>query len=145
MKSTALFTLFCCDVERVMRFYQGICGWNDVPEYSSSIYRVLVQDGVQIGFNGWKAYELLGLSSRTRSEVVGFPVNSMLSFVVSAVEEVDAAARLVVDLGGAVVQGPFPTYYGHWQVVFSDPEGNIGRVTCGALPQGVNAPVVELA
>ena len=145
MSFNPLFTFFCRDVERVMRFYQGICGWKDVPEYSSSIYRVLMRDGVQIGFNGWKAYELLGLADRRRSESDGFPVNSMLSFVVATVEEVDAVARRVAELGGRVVQGPFPTYYGHWQLVFSDPEGNIARVTCGELPSGVSVPTVDLA
>ena len=55
MKFTPLFNIFCRDVERQMRFYQAIVGWRDIPEWSSSIYRVLERDGVQIGFNGWKA------------------------------------------------------------------------------------------
>ncbi|MBS0341618.1 MAG: VOC family protein [Proteobacteria bacterium] len=144
MKFAPLFTFFCRDVELIMRFYQGVCGWTDVPEYSSDIYRVLVRDGVQIGFNGWKAYDLLGLSGRKRQVTQEFPVNSMLSFVVEHPHEVDAAVRRVEEMKGRIVQGPFPTYYGHWQLVFSDPEGNIGRVTCGTLPKGVAIPTVDL-
>ncbi|MCW5663863.1 MAG: VOC family protein [Piscinibacter sp.] len=145
MKFTPLFNIFCRDVERQMRFYQSILGWRDIPEWSSAIYRVLEQDGVQIGFNGWKAYELLGLGDRKRAPRQDFKVSSMLSFIVAQPELVDDGAQRLPALGGRVIQGPFATYYGHWQLVFADPEGNVGRLTCPTLPRGVSAPVVNLA
>jgi predicted enzyme related to lactoylglutathione lyase len=145
MKFSPLFTMFCHDVERQMRFYQAINGWRDIPEWSSSIYRVLERDGVQIGFNGWKAYELLGLADRKRSEAGDFNVTNMLSFVVDSHQAVDEVAKRLPELGGRVVQGPFATYYGHWQVVFTDPENNVGRITSPGLPPGVSLPTVDLS
>jgi len=144
MKFTPLFNIFCRDVERQMRFYQSIVGWRDIPEWSSSIYRVLERDGVQIGFNGWKAFELLGLAGRRRAPRRDFRVSSMLSFVVEEPEAVDEAAGRVPTLGGRVIQGPFATYYGHWQLVFEDPEGNVARITCPKLPRGAEIPIVDL-
>lgn len=145
MKFTPLFTMFCRDVERQMRFYQALVQWRDIPEWSSDIYRVLEKDGVQIGFNGWKAYELLSLGERKRPEQADFPVSSMLSFVVDTHTAVDEIARRLPELGGRIVKGPFPTYYGHWQLVFVDPENNVARITCPTLPAGVAVPQVDLA
>lgn len=143
MKFTPLFNIFCQDVDRMMRFYQAVIGWNDIPEYSSPIYRVLEQEGIQIGFNGLPAYPLLGLQQRQRHGAQKDVVTSMLSFVVESLRTVDEVAGSLEHLGGRVVQGPFATYYGHWQLVFEDPEGNIARVTCPRLPKGVVAPVVN--
>ncbi|WP_198937750.1 VOC family protein [Pelomonas sp. KK5] len=145
MEYTPLFNIFCRDVDRMMRFYRTICGWRDIPEISSPIYRVLERDGVQIGFNGWKAYDLLGLSARQKLEGDDVPVSSMLSFVVTDPALVDKAAALVKSMGCRVIQGPFPTYYGHWQLVFEDPERNIARITCPKLPAGAVIPTVDLS
>jgi len=68
----------------------------------------------------------------------------MLSFVVEEPEAVDEAAGRVPTLGGRVIQGPFATYYGHWQLVFEDPEGNVARITCPKLPRGAEIPIVDL-
>lgn len=140
-----MFNIFCRDVERQMRFYQAIIGWRDVPEWSSPIYRVLERNGVQIGFNDLKAYELLGLAHRKPALGQAFDVTSMLTFIVDDRDVVDQMAKRISSLGGEVVQGPFPTYYGHWQLVFADPEGNVARVSATSLPPGIEAPVVDFA
>lgn len=145
MKITPLFNIFCRDVDRQMRFYQSIIGWRDVPEWSSPIYRVLERDGTQIGFNDFKAYELLGLSDRKPAAGRGSDVTTMLTFMVDDRTVVDEVAKKIPQLGGQLVQGPFPTYYGHWQLVFLDPEGNVARVSATSLPPGVTAPVVDFS
>lgn len=48
--------------------------------------------------------------------------------------DVDVAAAQSVELGGAIVKAPYPTYYGQWQAVLSDPEGHVFRVSCERLP-----------
>lgn len=145
MKITPLFNLFCHDIERQMRFYQEIIGWRDVPEWGSPIYRVLERDGVQIGFNGSQAYDLLGLGRRKPVEGRDADVTSMLTFMVDEWGAVNDVAKKLLKLGGKVVQGPFPTYYGHWQLVFADPEGNIARVSSVSLPPGVEASSISFS
>jgi len=132
-----MFNIFCKDLNRVFNFYQAVSGWNEVPEASSPIYRVLHQDGTQIAFNGLLAYQLLGLSDRQPETEECAPVKTMVTFVVEEPVDVDSLAERAHEHGGSVVQGPFPTYYGHWQVVLQDPEQNILRATCPKLPPGV--------
>ncbi|WP_079436489.1 VOC family protein [Zoogloea sp. LCSB751] len=138
-----MFNIFCQDLDRVFNFYQAISGWKEILEASSPIYRVLHQEGTQIAFNGFRAYELLGLSDRQPESKERAPVSTMVTFVVQEPGDVDALAARVSGFGGSVVQGPFPTYYGHWQVVLQDPERNILRATCPKLPHGVEPSKVN--
>jgi len=68
-------------------------------------------------------------------------IGSLLTFVIADHER--DIARQVVDLGGAIVKPPFASYYGHWQVVFQDPEGNIARISAASFPSDAITP--ELA
>lgn len=138
-----MFNLFCRDIDRQVAFYQKILGWDEIKEYSSPIYRVLTGAGIQLGFNGLKAYDLLGLANRQRPASLDFPISVMFTSIVQDPGYVDEVAKVVPTLGGHIVHGPFPTYYGHWQLVFEDPEGNVSRVTCPSLPTGVSLPLVE--
>ena len=63
---------------------------------------------------------------------------------VSAPADVSAGAERAVTLGGAVLKPPYATYYGEWQTVLSDPEGHVFRLSCAALPEGVQAAVLSL-
>jgi hypothetical protein len=38
--------------------------------------------GVQLGFNGWMAYDLLSLADRIKPEKTDFPINTMITFMV---------------------------------------------------------------
>ena len=68
-------------------------------------------------------------------------IGSLLTFVIADHER--DIARQVVDLGGAILKPPFATYYGHWQVVFQDPDGNIARISAASFPSDAITP--ELA
>lgn len=141
---TPLFNVFCHNIDTQFAFYQGILGWTEIKEASSPIYRVLTGDGIQLGLNGWKAYDLLGLGNRIRADGTNFGISTMLSFVVDQPSVVDKNAGRVESLGGRIVKAPFATYYGHWQVVFCDPEGNVCRITSSVLPHGVEPAQVDL-
>lgn len=145
MKFSPLFNVFCEDIDKQLAFYRSVLGWHEIQEASSKIYRVLECGGVQIGFNAWKAYDLLGLGQRKRPSRPDFPLATMLSFVVQSPLIVEQIGELVPTLGGRVVQGPFATYYGHWQIVLCDPEGNVARITCPTLPAGMGVPIVDLS
>jgi predicted enzyme related to lactoylglutathione lyase len=58
--------------------------------------------------------------------------------------DVSTGAERAVALGGAVLKPPYATYYGEWQTVLSDPEGHVFRLSCAALPEGVQAAVLSL-
>ncbi len=137
-----MFNIFSRNVDRQIAFYQAVLGWEEIKEYSSPIYRVLSGAGIQLAFNGIRAYELMGLGDREQAESSVFPISTMFTSVVQDPYLVDQVAKAIPLLGGAIVKGPFPTYYGHWQVVFSDPEGNIARVTSTVLPPATQIPVV---
>lgn len=138
-----MFNLFCHSVDGQLEFYRQLLGLQEIVEASSPIYRVLTDGVLQIGFNGMPAYALMGLEARQRDASVDFAACSMLTFVVQEPGLVDEARRKAEPAGGAVVKGPFATYYGHWQVVIADPEGNVMRLTCPSLPAGTQAPALE--
>ncbi|SEJ76565.1 hypothetical protein SAMN05421762_3761 [Pseudooceanicola nitratireducens] len=142
-KFRPMHNIFCEDVENQMQFYAAILGWNPIPEYFSPIYRVLQNGDFQLAFNGDPAYELLGLKGRKRRRrTPSSLINTMVTFMVDDWTTVDEIAAKVPELGGSIVQGPFATYYGQWQLVFNDPEFNVARITAMSLPEGVEIPVV---
>ncbi|MBN9602069.1 MAG: VOC family protein [Afipia felis] len=139
-----MFNFFCENVTRQKNFYAELVGWEEIKEASTSIYAVLTQNGVQIAFNGTAAYPLLNLGKRQLKSRNDFPIGTMLTFVVDDPAIVNSIARRLPELGGKIVKEPFPTYYGHWQLVFQDPEGNIARITATKLPDGETAPHLDL-
>ena len=139
-----MFNFFCENVTKQKNFYEEILGWEEIKEASTSIYAVLTQNGVQIAFNGTAAYPLLNLGKRQLQNRNNFAIGTMLTFVVDDPATVNNVARQVIQLGGEIVKEPFPTYYGHWQVVFQDPEGNIARITATSLPEGETAPHLDV-
>ena len=142
-KFQPMHNIFCDDVEKQKQFYAAILGWDDIPEASSPIYRVLQGNGFQLAFNGVPAYELLGLKDRERRRTSTSSAGTMVTFVVEDWATVDEIAHKVPELGGSIVKGPFATYYGQWQLVFNDPEFNIARITAMTIPEGAEIPVVN--
>ena len=138
-----MFNIFCRDIDRQLDFYKHLLGWDEIKEASSPIYRVLTGAGVQLGFNGWMAYDLLSLADRIKPEKTDFPINTMITFMVEEPELVDGAFRKITEWGGRVVKAPFATYYGHWQIVFCDPENNVVRITSSVLPEGIQPPAIS--
>jgi predicted enzyme related to lactoylglutathione lyase len=117
--------LFCEDPERLMGFYAALLGLPENVAARSPIYRALRLGEAELGFNARPAYALLGLAGRERD---GAAVGAYATFVLAAEAEVEALAGRVAELGGRVIQGPYRTYYGAWQVVAEDPEGNVFRL-----------------
>lgn len=117
--------LFCEDPERLMGFYAALLGLAEHEAARSPIYRALRLGEAELGFNRREAYALLGLAGRERA---GAAVTAYATFVLDAEPEVEACAGRVVELGGRIIQGPYRTYYGAWQVVAEDPEGHVFRL-----------------
>jgi predicted enzyme related to lactoylglutathione lyase len=139
---TLWFNLLCRDVEAQLDFYARLLRWPEAVRSRSPIYRALEHDGVQFGFNALPAYALLGLDDRRPDASASPatsppPVTAYATFMLATPAEVDAAAREAERLGGRIVKAPYPTYYGQWQAVLSDPERHVFRVAAAALPEGV--------
>ena len=76
-----------------------------------------------MGFSGPGAYPLLGLNAQT---VPGDRV--LQTFDVESQDEVRALTEKALELGATSVKEPFATYYGWFQSVLRDPDGNAFRI-----------------
>lgn len=117
--------LFCRDPVALMGFYRDLLGLAERVEARSDIYRCLRLGQAELGFNRLDAYALLGLADRVPGDA---GVRAYATFVVAEEAEVERLAGRVAALGGRVIKGPYRTYYGAWQVVAEDPEGNVFRL-----------------
>lgn len=98
----------------------------------------------QFGFNAAPAYALLGLLDRQPASAAPQPVVAYATLMLDGPGAVDAALARVGPLGGCVLKGPYPTYYGQWQAVLADPEDNVLRLAAAGLPAGVACPPFPL-
>ncbi len=122
------FNLFCRDIEAQMAFYRDVLQLAERADVRSDLYRALAARDIEIGFNAIAAYELLGLADRRPQDGVPSPVVGYATFMADAPGDVDAATERAKALGAVVVKAPYKTYYGDWQVVLMDPEGNVFRI-----------------
>lgn len=131
------FNLLCRDVEAQFAFYRHLLDLPEAEASRSPIYRALQTRDFQFGFNAAPAYDLLGLADRKPAPDTVSAVIAYATFMVDTPAAVDAAATAAVALSGKIVKAPFATYYGQWQTVLQDPEGNVFRVASETLPAGV--------
>jgi catechol 2,3-dioxygenase-like lactoylglutathione lyase family enzyme len=129
----------CRDIERQLAFYMGVLGLPEIVASRSPLFRALGNESVELGLNGPEAAGLLGLGGRTATPGCVAPITTYPTFMVDTPAQVDDACARAAALGGHIVKGPYPTYYGHWQAVLEDPEGIVFRMGAAALPAGVEA------
>jgi predicted enzyme related to lactoylglutathione lyase len=124
MATLASVSIFADDIDALARFYQDVFALAEVAAYRTPIFRALDAQPTLLALHSHDAYDLLGL--------VGPPevrdVRSMLNFEVGSRDEVARLAALAVEKGGRLIKAPFETYYGAFQAVLADPEGNVFRV-----------------
>jgi catechol 2,3-dioxygenase-like lactoylglutathione lyase family enzyme len=130
--------LFCRDIDRQIDFYRSLLGLGELEHSRSPIYRALGDAHFQFGFHAAPAYGLLGLGDRVPPGSILPPVSTYPTFMLADPAAVDEATRQVPALGGRVRKGPYPTYYGQWQAVLEDPEGQVFRLSTASLPVGVS-------
>ncbi|WP_404993952.1 VOC family protein [Cupriavidus pauculus] len=131
------FNLLCRDIDAQFEFYRSLLDLPEAAQSRSPIYCALETADFQFGFNAAPAYALLGIGERQPAHDARLPVVAYATFMVDTPAGVDAAAAYVARSPGDVIKPPFATYYGQWQAVLQDPEGNVFRVACAALPAGV--------
>jgi predicted enzyme related to lactoylglutathione lyase len=117
--------LFCADPVALMEFYRAILGLPENEAARSPIYRALRLGEAELGFNKTDAYALLDLADRVPGDN---GIRAYATFVFSRSDEIEIAAARIGEFGGRVIKGPYRTYYGAWQIVAEDPEGNVFRL-----------------
>ncbi len=136
--------LFCHDIAQQLRFYQALLGLEEATHSRSPIYCALASPTFQFGFHAPPAYGLLSLSDRAPTSGSKGEITAYATFMLDSAAAVSEATTRVESLGGRVVKGPYATYYREWQVVLTDPEDHVFRLSASELPPGVIAPALQL-
>lgn len=137
------FNLLCRDIDSQLHFYKTLLGLPEALASRSPIYRALETADFQFGFNAQPAYALLNLADRMPADGVAVPVVAYATLMLERPAAVSEAAARVAAGGGTLVKAPYATYYGQWQAVLADPEGNVFRLSAQGLPAGTQSPSSE--
>ncbi len=137
------FSLFCRDMQAQLAYYTALLGLPEATASRSPIYRCIQADGFELGFHAAPAYALLGVADRAPAGLQTSPVTAYATFMLDSCAQVDALSLKAAPLGGRVIKTPYPTYYGQWQAVITDPENNMFRLSFAGLPQGVATPALS--
>jgi predicted enzyme related to lactoylglutathione lyase len=123
MVSLSYINLFSADIDRLAEFYSHLLSLDEIRESRSPLFRGFRTAGGSIGFSAPGAYDLLGLSP-----LEGRGDQALLTFDVGSRAEVDRLTEVACATGGNLVRAPFETYYGWYQSVIRDPDGNAFRL-----------------
>ncbi|MTD17400.1 glyoxalase [Nakamurella sp. YIM 132087] len=119
-------SFFATDMVGLFEYYRGVFGLPEVEELRSEHFRGLQIGDTVIGFSRAEtAYDLLELP---RPTVADNGVRTFITFETQTDDQVDAMLEVAIAAGGTLVQAPHRTYYGAWQAVVLDPEGNAFRI-----------------
>jgi predicted enzyme related to lactoylglutathione lyase len=127
MADLGYIDIFSHDVVKLATFYAEVFGLEELVTSRSPIFRGLKTNKANIGFNAHDAYELLNLQKATAER----GIKAFTTFDVDSVSEVDRLTPIAVEKGATLLKAPFTTYYGWYQSVLLDPEGNAFRINFG--------------
>jgi uncharacterized protein (DUF924 family)/predicted enzyme related to lactoylglutathione lyase len=136
MAELGYLNIFAEDIAKLAGFYADLFGLEELVASRSPIFRGLRTNKANIGFNAHDAYELLNLPKSTD----GTGIKAFMTFDVDSVEEVDRLTPIAVEKGATLLKAPVTTYYGWYQSVLLDPEGNAFRINCAAGTSVANTP-----
>ena len=124
MNTLSYVNIFARDIEALSGFYSALFGFAEIEAIRSPIFRGLDTGKSCIGFNAPEAYALLGLEAFSDSE----GCRSLLNIDVPDTATVDRLVPVAVARGATLIKAPYQTYYGWYQAVLLDPEGNVFRI-----------------
>ena len=122
--SLSIASVVADDIVALSAFYADVFDLEEVVEHRSEIFRGLDLAGVVLGFSPAEVYELLKIEDWRDAR----GTKQYLTFEVAADAEVDCRSELAVASGARLMHKPYETYYGSWQSVLADPEGNVFRI-----------------
>lgn len=118
-------SVFAGDIAALSDFYRRVFGFDEVAELHSDHFRGLRVGETVLGFSAHTAYDMLNLVAPERPDS---GARSFLTFEMADDDEVDATTAAAITAGATCVKQPARTYYGAWQSVLLDPEGNAFRI-----------------
>lgn len=129
MAALVYTNIFTDDIDRLADFYSSLFGLEEIVESKSPIFRGFLTGGSSLGFSGPGAYDLLGLTPQ-----VATGDRVLQTFDVDNEDQVRGLTDKAEALGATIVKEPFGTYYGWFQSVLRDPDGNAFRINFRGAP-----------
>lgn len=123
--SLSFVSVICNDIVAQSAFYAGVFALPTAAELSSDHFRALRLGDTILGFHTTAAISLLDLPQDTP---IGDAAAAFWTFEVHDKQDVDTLTDSAVAAGGRLVKAPYTTYYGAYQSVLRDPEGNVFRI-----------------
>ncbi|MCU1503859.1 MAG: glyoxalase-like protein [Ilumatobacteraceae bacterium] len=108
----------------LFEFYSSVFELPEVEELHSDIFRGADAGGVTIGFSASVVYDMLHIAEWREAK----GTTQYLTYECASDDEVDARTATALSLGATLRHEPYETYYGAWQSVLADPDGNIFRI-----------------
>ena len=124
-KASISFASYICeDIEKLSAFYADLFGFAEVDELRSDIFVGLDVDGTTLGFSAEVVYEMLSIQDWANPT----GTKQYLTFEVDTDDAVTETSERAVTAGASLLHPPYATYYGAFQAVLADPEGNVFRI-----------------
>jgi uncharacterized glyoxalase superfamily protein PhnB len=120
----SLASFISADFVDLFQFYSSTFDLPEVEALRSDIFRGADADGVTIGFSAPVVYQMLNIEAW--ADATG--TRQYLTFECASDAEVDRRTATAVSLGATLLHDPYETYYGAWQSVLGDPDGNVFRI-----------------
>ena len=115
--------VFAKNMVALAEYYQTLFNLEEITASRSDYFRGFETGECCIGISSLDAYGLLSLTKPdTQTDTI------LMTFGASSREDVDDRCNYAVKLGGKMLKPPFETYYGWYQAVLRDPEGNPFRI-----------------
>ena len=125
------FGLFVDDMEKMIRFYRDVLGFEiKEAEDSSNVY--LVKDGTLFLLYGRNDFEKM--TGHSYEYIRGLNGHFEIALYVDAFDEVDAVFRKAVENGATAVMEPELEPWGQRTCYIADPEGNLIEIASWDKP-----------
>ena len=122
--SISLASYISEDFVALFEFYSTTFDLPEVVELHSDIFRGADVSGLTLGFSAPVVYEMLHIEEWADPK----GTSQYLTFELESDEAVTAATERAVANGARLLHDPYETYYGAWQSVLADPDGNVFRI-----------------
>lgn len=120
----SLASFVSADFVGLFEFYSSTFDLPEVVELRSEIFRGADASGVTIGFSATVVYEMLHIQEWANPQ----GTSQYLTFECESDDAVTAATNRAVANGARLLHDPYETYYGAYQSVLADPDGNVFRI-----------------
>ena len=122
--SISLASFISADFVGLFEFYSTTFDLPEVTELHSEIFRGADVSGLTLGFSAPVVYEMLNIQEWAEPK----GTSQYLTFEMPSDEDVTAATARAIANGARLMHDPYETYYGAWQSVLADPDGNVFRI-----------------